>query len=141
MWCVCFSPKGPGNRVNGTMKYYYIINLNLAVYDRKLKLDCRWIFQLDIDPKYMSKSIHKWLTEHKICFLPQPSQSSDLNPFENLQAEFKRRAHKIGPRTLGDLERNALRLLALYSPTLIDGFTVKGRLYKALNIRVPPVSL
>ena len=66
-----FSSKGPGNlvRVHGimnSMKHQEILHLNLSASARKLKL----IFQQDNDPKYMSKSTQKSLTEHKIKLLP-----------------------------------------------------------------------
>ena len=35
------------------MKYQDILNLNLAAPARKLKLDRRWIFQQEIDPKHV----------------------------------------------------------------------------------------
>ena len=49
-----------------SMKYYEILNLNLAAPASKLKLGRRWIFQQNNDPKQTSKSTQKWLTEDKI---------------------------------------------------------------------------
>ena len=102
----CFFYNGPGNlvKVHGilnSVKYQDILYLNLAAPARKLNLGHCWIFQQDSGPKHTSKSTQKWLTKHKITHLPWPSQSSDVN----LWAELKRRVHKRGPRTLGDLER------------------------------------
>ena len=80
----CLSSKGHGNliRVHGiinSIKNQDILNHNLAAPARKLKQGCRWIFQQDNDPKPMSKSTQKWLTEHKIKLLPWLSQSPELN--------------------------------------------------------------
>ena len=57
----CFSSKCPGSlvRVHGimdSMKYQDILNQNLAASAKKIKLGRHWIFQLNNDPKHMSRS-------------------------------------------------------------------------------------
>ena len=96
-----FPPKALGTLLGyimNSMKYQDILNQNLAAPARKL--GCCWIFQQDNDPKQMSKSTQKWLTEHKIKLLPRLSQSPDLNLWAG--------------------KTNGLRFLSLYSTTLLD---------------------
>ena len=57
---------------------------------RKLKLGHKWVFQMDKDPKHTSKVVAKWLKDNKVKVLEWSSQSSDLNPIENLWAELKK---------------------------------------------------
>jgi hypothetical protein len=47
---------------------------------RKLKLGCKWVFQMDNDPKHTTKVVAKWLKDNKVKVLVWPSQSLDLNP-------------------------------------------------------------
>lgn len=46
-------------------------------------------FQMDSDPKQTAKLVTKWLKSYKVNVMEQTSQSSDLNPNENLCAKLK----------------------------------------------------
>ena len=65
------------------------ISLNTSV--RKLHLGCKWVFQMDNDPKHTSKVVAKWLKDNKVKVLEWPSQCPDLNPLENVWAELIKR--------------------------------------------------
>ena len=54
------------------------------------KLGCKWVFQMDNDPKHTSKVVAKWLKDNKVKVLEWPSQRPDCNPIENLWAELKK---------------------------------------------------
>ena len=45
---------------------------------RKLKLGCKWFFQVDNDPKHTSKVVAEWLKDNQVKELERPSQSPDL---------------------------------------------------------------
>ncbi len=65
-----------------------------------------WIvFQHDNDPKHMAKATREWLRKKYIKVLEWPSQSSDLNPIENLWRVLKVRVAKHQPRNLNDFKR------------------------------------
>ncbi len=53
----------------------------------------------------MAKATKEWLKKKHIKVLEWPSQSTDLNPIENLWRELKVRVAKLQPRNLNDLER------------------------------------
>ena len=68
-----------------------ILKQHLKTSVRKLKLGCKWVFQMDNDPKHTSKVVAKWHKDNKVKVLECPSQSPDLNPIVNLLAEPKKR--------------------------------------------------
>lgn len=47
----------------------------------KLKLGCKWVFQLDNDPKHIFKVLSKWLKDNRVKILEWSSVSPDLNRF------------------------------------------------------------
>ncbi len=70
----CFSARGPGDLVQMhgiiySIKYQQITNLNLTASVRNLIMGHGCIFHQDNNPKQTSKSIQKWVTEHKINLL------------------------------------------------------------------------
>ena len=54
----------------------------------KAKTNQRWYFQQGNDPKHTSKTAKNWFTPNKVCIMDRPSQSSDLNPIENVWEEL-----------------------------------------------------
>ena len=73
-------------------------HLNTSV--RKLNLSRKWVFQMDNDPKHTSNVLAKWLKDNKVKVLEWPSQSSDLNPMENLCKELKKHVRARRPTNL-----------------------------------------
>jgi hypothetical protein len=70
--------------------YVDILKQHLKTLVRKLKLGCKWVFQMYNDPKHSSKVVAKWLKDNKLKVLDWPSQRSDLNPMEHLLVEMKK---------------------------------------------------
>ena len=65
----------------------------------KISGDWSWIMILNIP------LVKSWLTQHVPNQIPWPSQSSDLNPIENLFGWVKQELIKLGPRTIPELKQ------------------------------------
>ena len=59
---------------------------------RKLNLSRRWVFKHDNDQKHTAKIILGWLERKEVKVLDWLSQSTELNPIENLWTELKRKS-------------------------------------------------
>uniref|UniRef100_A0AAZ3SS38 Tc1-like transposase DDE domain-containing protein n=1 Tax=Oncorhynchus tshawytscha TaxID=74940 RepID=A0AAZ3SS38_ONCTS len=65
----CFAAEGTGalHKIDGFMmreNYVDILKQHLKTSVRKLKLGRKWVFQMDNDPKHISKVVAKWLKDN-----------------------------------------------------------------------------
>ena len=82
-----------------------ILKQHLKTSIRKVKLGCKWVFQMDNDPKHTYKVVAKWLKDNKVKVLEWPLQSLDLNPIEHLWAELKKHVRARRPTNLTQLHQ------------------------------------
>ena len=70
-------------RIEGTIngaKYRQIIEDNLLQSAKDLRLQQKFKFQQDNDPKHTAKATLEWLHNKNVKVFEWPSQSPDLNP-------------------------------------------------------------
>ena len=85
----CFAAGGTGavHKIDGIKREENdvdILKQHLKTSVRKLKLGRKWVFQMDNDPKHISKVLAQWLKDNKVKVLEWPLPSLDLNPIEDL---------------------------------------------------------
>jgi hypothetical protein len=81
----CFSAAGTGRlvRIEGKMngaKYRELPDENLLKSAQDLRLERRFSFQQDNDPKHTAKTTQEWLWDKSLNVLEWLSQSLDLDP-------------------------------------------------------------
>ena len=111
----CFAASEPGQlaiidgKINSQV-YQHILQENVRLSVRQLKLNRSWVMQQDNDPKHRSKATTEWLQQKKIRLLEWPSPSPDLNPIEMLWHDLKRAVHTRQPKNIAELCRSDRKL-------------------------------
>ena len=81
---------------------------------------------MDNDPKHSSKVVAKWLKDNKVKILEWPSQSSDLNPIENVWEELKKRVRARMPLNLTQLhqlcQEEWAKMRQIYCGKFVEGY-------------------
>jgi hypothetical protein len=119
---------------NEDRNYVDILKQHLKTSVRELKLDCKWVFQMDNDPKHTSTVVAKWLKDNKVKVLEWPSESPDHNPIESLWAEQKKCVRERRPTNLIQLLQLCQEEWAKIHPTYC-GKLVEGYLKRLTQVK------
>uniref|UniRef100_A0AAZ3NLU9 Tc1-like transposase DDE domain-containing protein n=1 Tax=Oncorhynchus tshawytscha TaxID=74940 RepID=A0AAZ3NLU9_ONCTS len=135
----CFVAGGTGalHKINSIMRmenYVDILKQHIKTSVRKLKLGCKWVFQMDNDPKHISKVVAKSLKYNKVKVLEWPSQSPDLKHIENVCAELKKCLRARRPTNLTQLHQLCQEEWATIHPTYC-GKLVGGYLKRLTQVK------
>ena len=84
--------------------YQYILQVNVRLSVRQLKLNRSWVMQQDNDKEHRMKST-EWHQQKKIHLLEWASQSPDLIPIEMLWHDLKRTVHNRHPKNIAELKQ------------------------------------
>ena len=94
--------------MEGTMngaKLRQILEENLLQSAKDLRLQRRFTFQQDKDPKNTAKATLEWLQNKNVKVLEWPRQSPDLNPIENLWKDLKISVHRRSSSNLTEFKQ------------------------------------
>ena len=86
-------------------KYREILDENLLQSAQNLRLERRFTFKQENDPKHTAMTTQEWLWDKSLNALEWPSQSLDLNPIEHLWRGLKIAVQRYYPSNLTELER------------------------------------
>jgi transposase len=84
--------------------YVEILRKHLLTGARK-QFGIRWRYQQDNDPKHTSKIAKQFLEKEVPETIDWPSNSSDINPIENMWSILKRRVEKRKPSNIDELDQ------------------------------------